>query len=240
MLGLIYKDIKQLKSYIGCAISFIVFGLFFILVSVINKETVNFFHIAGFIFTFVGIDLLFLQNIFLTDENPVQKNFFSCSPLGIKGYVREKYLIVLISSVLFCAAALIINYSTMNLPKKADLGAYIVIATNFLIVKNAINLPFMARFGTKAGNIIKSSVFYIIIFVGIMYLLFGDLGSITSFDKFMGDLVDFFSNLKEELSSTKKLMLESVFIGIPIALALLFASYKICCKAFKEALDKYE
>ena len=239
MLGLIYKDIKQLKSYIGCAISFIVFGLFFILVSVINKETVNFFHIAGFIFTFVGIDI-FLQNIFLTDENPVQKNFFSCSPLGIKGYVREKYLIVLILSVLFCTAALIINYATMDLPKKADFGAYIIIATNFLIVKNAINLPYMARFGTKAGNIIKSSIFYIIIFVGIMYLLFGNLGSITSFDRFMEGLIDFFSNLKEKLSSTKKLMLESICIGIPIALAALFASYKICCKAFREALDKCE
>lgn len=73
-----------------------------------------------------------------------------------------------------------------------------------------------------------------------MYLLFGNLGSVESFDHFLDSFFTTLADLKEKTDNLRALMVKPVLIITAASLLIDFMSYKICCKGFKSALDKLD
>jgi hypothetical protein len=96
-----------------------------------------------------------------------------------------------------------------------------------------VETPFLVRYGSKSGKQVKLLVLFGVVFLIIVYLLFGPLpDSNTIFDT----IVNWFSS-NDKLSG--------VLLGIAailpyMILALYYISYRISCQLYQRGVETYE
>lgn len=156
------------------------------------------FRIAWFIFGYV-ISGMILTATYSSDELKKWVYFCAATPKGGKGLVRSKYVMILISGLftfavsagcdtVMCAAAEEVTGEKMK-------SAYVLLLALFFIhlIAAAVELPFTLRFGEKAGNVVKVAMLFGLLFIVIVYLLFGPIpdsfaGGVESFALLMEDI----------------------------------------------------
>ena len=245
MLGLIYKDLRSMPMIFMTLIMSLI-GSGACILDIASDEVAvgsdaytmlyGFFSFMGFFLIFCGFDAA-VQQIFLPDEKLVRKHFYVSSPAGVKGYITEKYVLTLMLSVVMLGIMLTANLISVKLnSERTDLTGVILLLFDFLLVQSAISLPVTARFGSKAGDVYRSCVFFALIFAAVMYLLFGDLSIFGSFDGF----IEKFSKLVEKIRNADTLRRYALLIGVPVSITVFAASFRPCCCCFRAGLEKCE
>ena len=245
MLGMLYKELKINLKWLLTTLFTLSFMNAALSVAMIvgNDDAVNsevsmvtkfmFFFLGVISFTITGtISLNFMQ----TDERKKWGYYISAIKDGIKLQVAAKYLVVLINLMMTFVICFLVNYVCHRI--SADVmrtDSFLLIMLCISLILRSIELPFIVSFGSKSGSMIKGSVMAGVMFIAVIYLLFGDISWIGSEDQIWDSFFRFIGrlDLKEVIRSwTGKVLLA----GIP----LYILSYYISTKLYLKGIDRLE
>ena len=247
MLKLIYKDLllvkKQLVTFFAILLFYYITGLIGITVTIASDTSIapgeyGFDLLAiciGFMCAFTVTNLF--DEMIRNDENKKWAYFISSSPVSAEGAVREKYLcwILLLCVGLFVAYLFdtIGSVITGGLASGLFPGFYLAILV-FTWVK-AVELPFIFRFGAAKGNNIRFGTIGAVMVLAAVYGLFGDLSPFGDIEQIISNVTAFIINGGE---SKEGIVISVMF---PYAAAfMLYISYRLSVRLFREGIQEYE
>ena len=236
MRGLLYKDI-MLSIRLMIVFAFTILGIiitFFFFAPEMGNNPED-FYLAKCIFFCVPFFLAAMcngENLKL-DEKHVWCNFVISSPQAVGGQVLCKYILLLLENlfiyVLGLAGDLICCAVYGGIESSVWKIMLIFVAVNTIL--NAVELPFMIRFGTSRGMQIKGNIFAVLFCAATIYFLFGDL---SFFRKYNG--MDFSLEL-----ATSQIDLTNICIVMWVVAIILYAiSYYISTLLYRAGVEAYE
>ncbi|MCM1468087.1 MAG: ABC-2 transporter permease [Alistipes sp.] len=233
MAGLLYKELILNRKNLLCIALGEFFASLFILIPLIPNAPLNDMeYVMGFFSTF-SFFMMFLimgmmaSGIFQTDEFKKYAYFISSSPLTHTGQIGAKYLFTLL---LYLALLLWCDFLTAF---SSVLGATanFTIAFEmfwFMLIANAVEFPFIARFGSAVGNHVKTAFLTVVTLIAFEFVLFGNTEKLFGLIKKMSD------------ASTLPDGVLVLIAAIPyFAAGLYFLSYKISCKLYRKGVEEY-
>lgn len=114
------------------------------------------------------------------DEKTEWKAYVSTTKAGDKGRITEKYIMSVLTFVVALLYILLINIAAEKINGIAIDEWLIMGVFFFFIIQSAVELPFMLRFGSKYGMLVKQCVLFALIFGVIVYFLYGPIPSFLS------------------------------------------------------------
>lgn len=182
MAGILYKElILNKKNLLLLAVSLLAFSIIPFAGMSSNESASLPEEMLSLLMVMVYAVLFFMTgmfqpNIFSVDETKKWAYYISSSPAGVGGQIEGKYIfgaLISLGTLIWCfllGTVASFVYGIDNLSMLAGIWLFY-----FQISSKAVEYPFMVRFGSKAGAVYKSGVFFLVIFLLILYALFGDL-----------------------------------------------------------------
>lgn len=240
MQGLLYKEFVQNKqnlcylfiSILGIsALSFMPSGED----AEIPKEAYALIGMFAYVIDFLLLNA-FQPNFFQIDETKKWSYFSVSTPKGVKGVVWAKYVFVfMITGIVLIICYVADNLFTMVTGTETSVMLLYMICFFVHIFLSAIDIPFMLRFGTKAGILYRGILFLLVLFALITYALFGDLSIFGSIDNFYDKIINLMDGSE---------IPEGVWLGLAIfmhgSVLLYYFSYQISCKYYLKGVECYE
>ena len=185
-----------------------------------------------YFFTFFMVSI-FDHQLFAADEKRTIGSFNISCPSGAKGHVEGKYytlLIVNIATLVICfltdtVICLIVD-STMY-----SMGSALMIIFCGNILYTAFANPFYLRFGILFGNTVKFGSLGVLLLIGIIYFLFGDISFILESENLVEAIM-------EILSGDMAMLILSIFPAVSIL--LYWVSCKISVPLYIKGVEAYE
>lgn len=240
MLGLLYKDIIANKKNILLItlISVILMLCVPTAAYIIGESTIGLTENMLLLFSLATVFASFMMwKMILTmlmtkDETKKWAYFIISTSDGAKNQVGEKYVAsFLLALAWFCISRVCISL-TMDLTNtELDLTSVFMILFAFMLILNAIDLPFYFAFTTKNGAMVKAQSLIVLMIAALIYLLFGDLTIIK--DLFGG------ANLSSLLSPDEQNVAEFDLFFILTAV-IYYVSYKISSGVYVKGVTKYD
>lgn len=176
------------------------------------------------------------QNIFAPDERKRWAYYIVTTPTLAKGAVASKYcfsLLISLTALLMCYIEKLLILIIYGFSLDTAIIPLILLLAQLMM--RAIEFPFIIRFTTKHGNTYRSFIFFILFFIGLVYLLFGDLSVFSNHEAIIAKLVP----LLDSLNST--LVLLACVILLPIvSVAMYYLSYRISCLLYIRGSEEYD
>lgn len=238
MKGLLYKELLNSKK---CVAGFIIAIVFFTFPSFIPMPddflgggemvySLLIIALCGVMYLVVGS---MQQSLFESDDNNYWYNFICSTSLGAKSYIASKYIfsaLISMATLLICVVTSVINLLIQHFDSGVIKFALILLFVQLFI--RGVEYPFIVRYGTKVGNNLRTALWLLVVFVAIVYALFGDMSIFGSFEDFM--------NWAIKVQSGEYFSVIMKIIGVvlcALSVVLYFASYKISCKLFRKKLN---
>lgn len=248
--GFLYKEFKQNKALIifiaaiplGLTMLSFIMSAFALRSSEIvsggilefaTRNSMRWYMLAfgAFIMSFI------LPSVFQGDDRKLWAYFTVSSPVGVKGFMYNKYILDFAINGLYMVTCYFMDtlkatlrYTVTGNESQNMMTGFIAVFY-FLLFMCAFDIPFSVRFGAKKGSIIKTTV--LILFTVILSVCFVLLPeNITQ--KAIGFFIDIFNGKADNTA-----MLLTSFCPF-IALAAYLLSYKISCKIFMKGVDDYD
>ncbi len=234
MAGLLYKDFMAVKGKMYVIAGIIVLLLAFLLRIAVPVEEADVFMltlcicVAGILYVLIVAKLE--VSVLSADEGRKQKQYYLSLPVSIRQYVASKYLFLLLAFYVAMSVSMLIGTIGRIHCGSEEIDQMIhqwmalvpVLACVFLLIP-AIELPFLMAYGVKKGGRLKTGFLISFFFLGIVYLMFGDL---SIFDEI--SVVCILKNLAEH---QEMLLILQVLVPY-ITLGLYYLSYRISCRLF--------
>ena len=187
----------------------------------------------GIYFSMFLMVSIFDHQLFAADEKRTIGSFNISCPSGAKGHVEGKYytlLIVNIATLVICfltdTVVCLIADSTMY-----SMGSALMIIFCGNILYTAFANPFYLRFGIIFGNTVKFGSLGVLLLIGIIYFLFGDISFILESENLVEAIM-------EILSGDMAMVILSIFPAVSIL--LYWVSCKISVPLYKKGVEAYE
>lgn len=236
MKGLLYKDflLSKLVFIVHAIFTFGIYlgGIF--MLDELNGDGTDLYLVKGLVLYFpFFMASLVNADMLKPDEKRVWCNFVISSPQSCRGQILSKYVMLLITNLYIFVLAL-----TMDLISCAKLGGIessawklllIYVAMNTIL--NAIEVPFMVRFGSSRGMQIKGSLFGAIVSIITIYFLFGNLNFFRKHN--------FFDWLLDLVMSSPDVNAICIWL-CSIAVVLYAVSCFISTKLYRAGVEAYE
>ncbi len=248
MLGLIYKDLLIIKKEIFLNI-FAMVGMTIpvflpwekmigtVGIGLVNGYSMSYVIMPVLMYFFVYSLIGGLQNgLFAHDENRCYSSWVVSTPMTVKGQVLSKYycgLIFLFAGLIWCMICDIIA-SFVNGAVGSTMGIAIVYFFLQMFI-SAFELPFIVRFGHKNGTTFKVAMMLCIVFVGIVYGLFGPLPDADVDSLLMSGI-----RWMMEGSNMSTLALGIFSLAPFLAVFLYYVSYKVSVRMYLKGVENYE
>lgn len=240
MAGLLYREIVlNKKNLLGMAggltvMSLIMFMPFIVEDGFMDTETLTAL-LSVFVFFMLFLVLgLMTASIFEADESKKWAYFITSTPLTDVSQIKEKYLFTLLLYIALFIWCYFLAVLSAALGGAANaMVAFVMLCV--MITANAIEFPFLVRFGSKAGSYVKTSIIMLLMLIAFEYIFFGDLSIFGGPEK----IYELFEKLSDtSLMSDISLVLLAVFPYI--SAGLYFLSYKLSCKLYLKGAEEYE
>ena len=235
MLGLLYKDYIAVK---GKYFLMVLFG-HFLLVAAIRLTVVD--EVLDQVLPALVmmmlcclaavLPLFFELSLMKTDEGRKQKQYFLSLPVSRRQYVASKYIFLAIAFYIIQSVAtfefLMCQVNMKSEEMSAKLSTFQMLVPTFIalcMVICALELPFFVGMGVKKGMAAKESIIFIVFFLGVAYVMFGDLSIVEEAN--VMSLIDYFMK-HPEISMTVQVLSPIVSI------LLYYASYLISARLFE-------
>ncbi len=236
MFGLIYKELITHKKQLLAILPILIFFIGFSVIPPtatpdLTELELELVLILCSIMVMITLTL-FEQGIFEADEIKRWQSYIASAPDGIRKQIGAKYIFnallscvtVSILTVAFSAASCI-NETDVNI---SDMLLYQLLWLQLFI--NAVEIPFLVRFGSKHGNEFRMIFVALITMIAIIYGLFGDLSVFGSLESFLRWIKDF-------LTDTSSYFL---LITPAVTMVLYYISYKISCRLYLKGGQYYD
>lgn len=235
MLGLLHKD------YIAVKGKYFLMALFgqFLLVATIRLTVVDevLDHILpAFVMMMLCclaavLPFVFELSLMKADEGRKQKQYFLSLPVSRRQYVESKYIFLAIAFYIIQSVAtfefLMCQVNMKSEEMSAKLSTFQMLVPTFIalcMVICALELPFFVGMGVKKGMATKESIIFIVFFLGVAYVMFGDLSVVE--EASVMSLIDYFMK-HPEISMTVQVLSPIVSI------LLYYVSYLISARLFE-------
>lgn len=235
MLGLLYKDYIAVK---GKYFLMVLFGQFLLLTAIrltVVDEVVD--HILPPMVMMMlcclaaVLPFVFELSLMKADEGRKQKQYFLSLPVSRRQYVASKYLFLAIAFYIIQSVAtfefLMCQVNMKSEEMSAKLSTFQMLVPTFIalcMVVCALELPFFVGMGVKKGMVAKESIIFIVFFLGVAYVMFGDLSIVEEAN--VMSLIDYFMK-HPEISMTVQVLSPIVSI------LLYYVSYLISARLFE-------
>ena len=234
MTGLVYKEWKQNRWYI---LSMILCGFAPLLILLLLHSEISDIgeaplRIGGLIAGFLAAGALQML-VLRGDDRKLWGYWITATADGYKGFLRVKYEMIFGMVVLFlftlqcvdrgyCAAA-----ADMGMTDVVEISGIAVLLCFVQILLRAIDIPFVYRFGSKKGSLIKMICLIVLTIILLALLILNT----ESFDTIieMGKKVFSVQNSPLILS-----------VGLVVCLALYYLSYRIACRLYLKGVEQYD
>lgn len=168
------------------------------------------------------------------DEKPVWFSFAASCPPSYRGQAASKYALILLINIglllVFAADGLLLKNNSeaaLSIDKALRIPA---IFFSIQIIMNAVELPFLSRFGSRKGVNIKFIFLAAIMFIAAVYLLFGDISFLSE---------QGFLEAVNKLLSSENANLVAAILTVS-AIVLYFLSYLISAAVFRKGAENFE
>lgn len=182
------------------------------------------------------------SNTIACDESKKWAYFIVSSPKGAKGQVLSRYTVIFLLSAITSASAVLIDLLIFILTKvvtdvKPDMNIKIVAVLFFaMIFVDALELPFLFRFGSKRGAFVKMMMGLVLIIAVMIYLLFGPLPE--DMDGFMDAVMQFIDDFRHGITPKAVKIFCRVFPFVSLGTYVI--SYFISCKFYLKGIENYD
>ena len=241
MSGLLYKNFRINRSslifaliiqVLCCAVILLV--CFFQGGKPFEEEGAN---TAVFIFSllyFLGswLPAMATSEIFRTDEGKTACSFAMSLPAGAKGHVESKYYFILIENIIILFIGFITDTLTFAMTGgTVSMTIFIMFVFCWRMMISSVEIPFMIRFGSQRGMSINGAVVGIILMLGWLWFLFGDIW-------FILDSEDPIAAFMEFMQSGDIAFWLSLFPYVSII--MYYLSCRISVKLYRKGAETYE
>lgn len=170
------------------------------------------------------------------DERRAWAAFIVSTPQAARGQVASKYyfsLIVLIGSVFVSYFYDVVACAAADL----DFSALPFTSSLFflLLLMLSVEIPFSIRFGSVNGNKYRAIIVILLLFAGMVYLLFGDISIFGEPEKIAESLIKIVNG---EGIPDALLILMGIFPYFSIA--MFYLSYKLSCRLYIKGIESFE
>lgn len=239
MSGLLFKEFYENRKMLIFTYAFVLFGVVLMIGSFAFGFTVDERLVLLSSLGMQAVIMLFTGTvqtmIFQYDESRLWSGFVSSTPLTAGGQVKSKYLFVLLTSTISISVCLIADIINCAVNEAGSVFQLVALIFWLQLLFNAIEIPFVIRFGAKKGNNLRAVIFISILFIVIVYALFGDISMFGSDE----DFYDFALKLiKGEVGMQETLWLNALLPYVSVTLYIL--SYKLSCKLYPKGAEGYE
>lgn len=239
MQGLLYKEFYENRRSLKLFAAFAFYGFFIMLSRVffmfkVNEqlEVLTAFATPLVLMLMTGI---INTTIFRYDEKKLWSGFVSSTPVAAKGQVKSKYLFALLLYMITLSACFIADTLNCALHGAAPVFETVALVFWVQLIFSALEFPFVIRFGSKKGNNIRAVIVIALLFIVIVYALFGDISMFITEESFY----DFATRLlKGEIGAMEMLWVNAVIPYVAITLYIL--SYKLSCKFYQKGAESFE
>lgn len=182
------------------------------------------------------------SNTIACDESKKWAHFIVSSPKGAKGQVLSRYTVIFLLSAITAASAIVTDlliFTLIKLFTDADPNMNIkIVAVLFfaMIFVDALELPFLFRFGSKRGAFVKMMMGLVLIIAVMIYLLFGPLPE--DMDGFMDAVMQFIDDFRHGITPKAVKIFCRVFPFV--SLGAFVISYFISCKFYLKGVESYD
>lgn len=254
MKGLLYKNVRQSRFYV--IISFaapILLNILLVIMLAAEEESfdlkagLNQLSSAGLVKTFYIISIfvtlsMTLSNTMTRDEMKKWAYFITSTPKMAKGQVFSRYTLIVLICVIATGMSVAAEYTFELITEAVINESYtnntkLILALFWIIlIFNAIELPFLFRFGTKMGALIRALMGLAVILSVSIYLLFGPLPS--SGEEFVEGIFEFINDF---LSGNTPKHIKTINRILPFAaIGSTVVSYFISCKCYLKGIEHYD
>lgn len=231
MIGYFYKDLLLSKFAILTQITFLgIISLTSILFATLPQGSLAplvLLEFCAFLLTNV-----INQHLFQADERRTWQYFALSTPQKEQGQIGSKYILVLLVNLVTLLWLLLLDCVFGHMAEKPGLStsSALLLFFSLMLVMDAIEMPFVFRFGSTYGAKYKGYVLLGIFGVVAIYLLYGDISFLRT-----GDPLSAF--LEKLQGGTMHRFLDLLPY---IAAVLYFLSYCLSLKIMKKGIEAYE
>lgn len=231
MIGYFYKDLLLSKFAILTQITFLgIISLMSILFATLPQGSLAplvLLEFCAFLLTNV-----INQHLFQADERRTWQYFALSTPQKEQGQIGSKYILVLLVNLVTLLWLLLLDCVFGHMAEKPGLStsSALLLFFSLMLVMDAIEMPFVFRFGSTYGAKYKGYVLLGIFGVVAIYLLYGDISFLRTGDP----LSAFLGKLQ---GGTMHRFLDLLPY---IAVVLYFLSYCLSLKIMKKGIEAYE
>lgn len=235
MLGLLYKDYIAVKGKYFMVALFGQFLIVTVLRLTVVDEVVD--HILPAMVMMMlcclaaVIPFIFELSLMKADEGRKQKQYFLSLPVSRRQYVASKYIFLAIAFYIIQSVAtfefVVCQVNMKSEEMSARMSTVQMLVPTFLaicMVTCALELPFFVGMGVKKGMAAKESIIFIVFFLAVAYIMFGDLSIVE--EASIMSLIDYFMK-HPEISMTVP-----VFAPV-VSILLFYGSYLISTRIFE-------
>ena len=231
MIGYFYKDLLLSKFAILTQITFLgIISLMSILFATLPQGSLAplvLLEFCAFLLTNV-----INQHLFQADERRTWQYFALSTPQKEQGQIGSKYILVLLVNLVTLLWLLLLDCVFGHMAEKPGLStsSALLLFFSLMLVMDAIEMPFVFRFGSTYGTKCKGFLLLGIFGVVAIYLLYGDISFLRT-----GDPLSAF------LGKLQGGTLHRFLDLLPyIAVVLYFLSYCLSLKIMKKGIEAYE
>lgn len=248
MAGLIYKEFMVNRKMILSIIAVVVIMSFAIIFMPSSSPVLDGVSIALPFCLFLGIDFVLVgeavQNgTFDADERKKWADYIISSPMTDKGQVFSKYCFSMVCSAVLILWSIFLDAvinAVYNVTISGITQMAIVIFFSLTTLARSIEFPFYIRFGKKYGDKLRSFLGMFLLFIAIVYMLFGDL-SIFALDK----LKEFFTFLlfpspEAEMPVAAQILMGVIYLLPAVSMIAYYVSYRISVKLYKKGAECFD
>lgn len=250
--GLLYKELKQNRlTFIFAALTPILLTAFPFCFSAIEAITGSVgvdgvFEMATNVIIRVlmcvmGIFIIsgLLGEVFKGDDKKLWAYFVVSTPQGVKGFLYRKYVVTLMVNLIYMVSGIFaetllatVNYFVTGNELAANMQSLYLSGVFLLMSVSALDIPFMVRYGSKKGSIVKMIIMLSISAAGIAVfnLLPDDIRM-----KLTETIISIFNG-----EGANDILMLILSLLPYIAFAAFLCSYKIACGVFMKGVNEYD
>ncbi len=234
MTGLVYKEWKQNRWLI---LSMILCGFAPLLVLLLMRGEIPdasdaALRIVGMIAGFLAAGALQML-VLRGDDRKLWGYWITATADGCKGFLRVKYEMIFAMTVLllftlqcadrgYCAAA-----ADMGMTEVGEISGIAVLLCFLQILLRAIDIPFVYRFGSRRGSLVKMICMIVLVIILLALLILN------------ADRLDTVIDTCNKVFSVQNSSL-ILSVGLVGCLALYYLSYRITCRLYLKGVEQYD
>lgn len=234
MKGLLYKEFLLYRGYALVMLGvYVMISFLCISMPIIGFEADALMVLLTLcywvIFAFVGF---LTSELFRKDERQSWNSFVTSLPGTVKSAVQCKYYTMLMIHLVTLFGLFVLDCIVVGVANDLACSALIAVVMIFCwrMFMNAIELPFILRFGYVSGMWVKGIVLVIMLAGAIVYGLFGDISFFVE-----GNVLQ---KIKEFFMNGNAIWILALFPYITVG--AYYLSYRISLKLYQKGAENYE